>query len=138
MRVLLVEPESTEPKLAVDSFSSAGLTVHTVDEVRAAVTALEAERFDLLLLDVPLAEADVFEATSAIRAREEITGEHVAILALTANAMPDHRARCIAAGMDGCLSKPIHAAQLFAAMHELAIFEMRGLAPYFEDRGESQ
>ena len=72
-----------------------------------ALTALERHKFDLVLMDVQMPEMGGLEATQLIREKEKSTGEHVPIVAMTAHAMQGDRERCIAAGMDGYLSKPI-------------------------------
>jgi CheY-like chemotaxis protein len=70
------------------------------------------ETFDLVLMDVQMSEIDGLDATRAIRETEKVSGLHVPIIALTAHAMQRDQERCRAAGMDGYLSKPVHAADL--------------------------
>ena len=70
-------------------------------------------------MDLEMPEMGGFEATAAIRARERQTGRHVPILALTAHAMKGDRERCLAAGMDGYVAKPIQARELYQAIAEL-------------------
>ena len=77
------------------------------------VEALEKQSFDVVLMDVQMPEMDGLEATIAIRQREVSTGKHVPIIAITAHAMKGDEARCLAAGMDAYLSKPIQADELF-------------------------
>jgi CheY-like chemotaxis protein len=84
-----------------------------------ALAALEQETFDLVLMDVQMPEMDGFEATSAIRVTESRTGSHIPIIAMTAHAMTEDRERCLAAGMDGYVSKPIHAKELLEAIETL-------------------
>jgi CheY-like chemotaxis protein len=92
-----------------------GHRVVVADNGRAAVEALEKAApngFDLILMDVQMPEMDGFEATAAIRAREKGAGTHIPIIAMTAHAMKGDRERCLEAGMDDYLSKPIRALDL--------------------------
>jgi CheY-like chemotaxis protein len=93
----------------------AGYDVELAPNGRAAVDAFERARFDAILMDCQMPEMDGFAATQAIRRLEVASGrqnERVPVIALTANAMKEDRARCIAAGMDDYVSKPIRAAEL--------------------------
>ena len=83
---------------------------------REALDALEKHRFDLVLMDVQMPEMDGFEATAAIRERERATGAHLPIVAMTAHAMAGDREKCLAAGMDNYVSKPIRNKDLFEAI----------------------
>jgi CheY-like chemotaxis protein len=82
--------------------------------------ALEQARFDVILMDVQMPVMDGWMATQAIRERERGTEEHVPILALTAHAMKHDQEQCLAAGMDGYLSKPFQPAELYAAVESIA------------------
>jgi CheY-like chemotaxis protein len=90
--------------------------VTVVDNGRAAVEASGAERFDLILMDVQMPQMGGLEAAAAIRARERDTGGHVPIIALTAHAMSGDRERCLAAGMDAYVAKPLRPEELFGAI----------------------
>jgi two-component system, sensor histidine kinase and response regulator len=83
---------------------------------RLSVWALERQDFDVVLMDVQMPEMDGFEATAAIREREKRAGGHVPIIAMTAHAMKGDEARCLAAGMDGYVSKPFHVEEVVAAI----------------------
>lgn len=83
---------------------------------REALAALEKDAFDLVLMDIQMPEMDGLEATAAIRKKEELSGNHQAVVALTAHAMKGDQERCLAAGMDGYLSKPIRPQELDAIL----------------------
>lgn len=83
---------------------------------KEAIAALERERFDLVLMDVQMPVMDGFEAIRSIRAKEQTSGAHIPIVALTAHAMKGDREKCIAVGADDYVSKPIRTADLLAAM----------------------
>src|SRR5262249_33389588 len=84
-----------------------------------ALTALAREPFDAVLMDVQMPIMDGFEATSAIRARERFTGLHTPIIAMTAHAMGGDRDKCLAAGMDAYVPKPIRRAELLNTLDRL-------------------
>src|SRR5262249_33233747 len=84
-----------------------------------AVELTAAERFDVVLMDVQMPEMDGMRATALIREREKNTSNHVIILAMTAHAMAGDRERCLKAGMDGYLSKPINIQELVEALEAL-------------------
>ena len=86
--------------------------VTIANDGKEALSAFNCDRFDLILMDVQMPEMNGFEATAAIRRQEAETGGHVPIIAMTANAMQGDRERCVEAGMDDYLSKPIQAEQL--------------------------
>jgi CheY-like chemotaxis protein len=86
-----------------------GHHVKVASSGREALDLLEGERFDLALFDVEMPDIDGFEATSVIRDREKRSGRHLPIVATTAHAMTGDRERCLKAGMDGYLSKPLDA-----------------------------
>jgi len=93
-----------------------GHSVLVAGNGKEALEALETEAFDLVLMDVQMPEMDGFEATAAIREREKKTGHHLPILAMTAHAMQGDRERCLEAGMDGYVSKPVRPKELFEAI----------------------
>ena len=113
LRVLVAEDNTVNQKLAEHLLTRRGHQPVIVGNGRAAVDALERERFDLVLMDLQMPEMDGFEATAAIRAREQSTGRRISIVALTAHAMEGDRQRCLDADMDGYVSKPIKPVELF-------------------------
>ena len=116
VRVLLAEDNLVNQRVAVGLLSRRGHVVQVVGNGVEALAALERSAFDVVLMDIQMLEMGGVEATRAIRAREEGTGRHTRIIAMTAHAMKGDRERYIAAGMDGYLSKPIDQAALFAAV----------------------
>jgi CheY-like chemotaxis protein len=81
-----------------------------------ALAALENERFDIVLMDVQMPQMDGIQATTAIREKEKTTGDHLPIIAMTGYAMKDDRQRCIDAGMDGHICKPMRSHELYDAI----------------------
>jgi CheY-like chemotaxis protein len=110
---LLAEDSPVNQKLVVALMSKHGHHVTIAEDGKAAVKAVEATHFDLILMDVEMPEMNGLEATAVIRSREERTGQHVPVIAMTAHAMKGDRQRCLDAGMDDYVSKPIHPDQLF-------------------------
>ena len=92
-----------------------------VDNGQAAVDAAATTTFDAILMDVQMPIMSGLEATAAIRARERATGGHVPIIAMTAHAMQGDRERCLAAGMDGYISKPVSAKTLHQALADVML-----------------
>jgi CheY-like chemotaxis protein len=112
LRVLVAEDNVVNQKLALRLLEKRGHVVVVVDNGRKALEMLEREPFDLVLMDLQMPEMSGIEATTAIRRREDEIGRRVPIIALTANAMKGDRERCLEAGMDGYLAKPIQAKEL--------------------------
>ena len=118
LRVLVAEDNATNQKLVLALLKHHGHHGVVVGNGRLAVEASAAEAFDLILMDVQMPEMGGLEATAAIRARERGAGRHIPIIALTAHVMPGDRDQCVAAGMDGFVSKPLRAAELFEAIEQ--------------------
>ncbi|HZR25914.1 MAG TPA: ATP-binding protein [Vicinamibacterales bacterium] len=112
MRILLAEDNAVNQFLARRLLEKQGHTVIAVTSGLAATHIIESEQFDLVLMDLQMPEMDGFEATAHVRSHERMTGTHLPIIALTANAMVGDEERCIAAGMDGYVSKPIDVEKL--------------------------
>src|SRR5712691_6728068 len=124
--VLLVEDNLVNCRLAQKVLEKAGHKVVAADNGADALETLERGRFDLVLMDVQMPRMDGIETTLAIRDREKITGEHVPVIALTAHAMAGDRERCLRAGMDGYLIKPIQPAMLLEAIERLQFVPAAG------------
>jgi two-component system, sensor histidine kinase and response regulator len=116
LQILLAEDNKVNQRLASRLLEKKGHTVVPVGNGLEALEALEKGRFDLVLMDVQMPQMSGFEATAAIRAREQRTGARIPIIAMTAHAMTGDRERCLEAGMDDYVSKPIHPQQLFQAI----------------------
>jgi CheY-like chemotaxis protein len=109
-RILLVEDNRVNQLIARRLLEKHGHTVVVADNGRQAFTILEKAGFvgfDCVLMDLQMPEMDGFECTAAIRERELVTRSHLPIIAMTAHAMTGDESRCLAAGMDAYLSKPI-------------------------------
>jgi two-component system sensor histidine kinase/response regulator len=112
LRVLLAEDNVVNQKLALGILENQGHQVTIARTGLEAVQLSESRPFDLILMDVQMPVMDGFEATKTIREREAETGMHTPIIAMTAHAMKGDRERCLAAGMDEYIAKPIRIAQL--------------------------
>jgi len=110
---LLAEDNAVNQKLAVRILERMGHTVGVAGNGKAAVEMAEKGKFDLILMDVQMPEMDGLEATAALRGKEKVIGGHIPIIAMTAYAMNQDKERCLEAGMDGYISKPISAQELY-------------------------
>ncbi len=120
LRILLAEDGLVNQKVAVNILEQRGHKVTIANNGQEAFSALGSESFDVLLMDVQMPVMDGFEATAIIRDREKKTGAHIPIIALTAHAMKGDRERCLEAGMDGYIAKPIRAKDLYKAIEMTA------------------
>src|SRR5579871_111693 len=114
LRILLAEDNTVNQFLAMRLLEKQGHSVRTVTNGRDAVAAIAVEQFDVALMDLQMPEMDGLEATALVRARERGTSQRLPIIALTANAMVGDEERCLAAGMDGYVPKPIDVSRLRA------------------------
>jgi PAS domain S-box-containing protein len=112
LRILLVEDNVVNQVLAARLLEKRGHSVIVAGNGKEALAALEKQSFDLVFMDIQMPEMDGLEATAAIRAKEKISGNHLAVVAMTAHAMVGDRERCLAAGMDDYLTKPIRPDEL--------------------------
>ena len=119
LRVLIAEDSTVNQMLAVRLLEKRGHIAVIADNGLKALAALEREEFDLVLMDVQMPEMNGFEATAAIRKKEQTTGGHIPIVAMTAHAMKGDEDRCLSAGMDGYVSKPITPDELFLAISKV-------------------
>src|SRR5207247_3282852 len=115
LRILLAEDNEFSAQLMEKLLARRGHRVRLATNGREALALAEPGAFDLMLLDVHMPELDGFQVIQAVRARERAAGGHLPVIALTARARDEDRARCLAAGMDEFLAKPIQAAGLWAA-----------------------
>ena len=116
LRVLLAEDNAVNQRLMVRLLENRGHSVTVAGNGQEALKALEREKFDLIFMDLQMPEMGGLEATAVIREREQLSGDHHAVIALTAHAMKGDQERCLAAGMDGYLTKPIHPQELDAVL----------------------
>jgi signal transduction histidine kinase/DNA-binding response OmpR family regulator len=107
-RVLIAEDNAVNAFLEVKRLESWGCTCRAVENGVEALDALQRENFDLVLMDVAMPEKDGMQTTREIRQREQLSGEHIPVIAVTAHALEGDRERCLAAGMDDYLPKPLN------------------------------
>jgi two-component system, sensor histidine kinase and response regulator len=120
LRVLLAEDHIVNQELAMGILDLAGHATTLARNGKEAVEALSWQEFDVVLMDVQMPEMDGFQATAVIREREKETGGHIPIIAMTAHAMTGYKEKCLAAGMDDYLSKPVRATHLLEVLGKIA------------------
>jgi two-component system, sensor histidine kinase and response regulator len=119
LRILLAEDNPVNQLLALRLLEKQGHLVTVAANGRKALEALENATYDVVLMDVQMPEMDGLEATRAIREKEKTTGGHIPIVAVTAHAMKGDEDRCLAAGMDLYLTKPLRTQELLATLEEI-------------------
>jgi len=119
LSILLVEDNPTNRRFAQIVLEQAGHRVVTADTGPLALKILECNRLDLVLMDVQMPGMDGLATTAAIRKREQRLGGHIPVIGLTAHAMQTERNRCLNAGMDACLTKPIQPGALLETIRGL-------------------
>jgi CheY-like chemotaxis protein/HPt (histidine-containing phosphotransfer) domain-containing protein len=119
LRVLVAEDSPVNQALATRLLAKLGHEAVVVGDGREALEALDRDCFDLVLMDVQMPELDGLEATALLRRRESETGAHVPVVAMTAHAMRGDRERCLAAGCDGYVSKPMRLRDLADAIRDV-------------------
>ncbi len=118
LHILIADDNLVNLRLARSLLAKQGHSAVAVGSGREALAALEQQNFDLVLMDVQMPDMDGFETTKAIRAQERISKKHLPIVAMTAHAMIGDRERCLIAGMDSYVTKPVDATKLFIAIAE--------------------
>jgi CheY-like chemotaxis protein len=119
-RVLLVEDNEVNRLIATKLLEKRGHAVVAVENGALAVEITGTDHFDVVLMDLSMPVMDGLTATTQIREREHAKGGHLPIVAVTAHALDGDKQRCLAAGMDDFLPKPIRSADLFATVARLA------------------
>jgi two-component system, sensor histidine kinase and response regulator len=119
LKILIAEDNAVNRILATALLEKRGHAVLATENGREALEALEREPVDLILMDIQMPVMDGFEAIRAIRTKEQNTGAHIPIIAVTAHAMKGDRERCVAAGADDYVTKPIRMSELFAAINRV-------------------
>ncbi len=120
LRILVAEDQPVNQELVLRILEKRGHSGRCVNNGKEALAAVEQEAFDAVLMDVQMPKMDGLAATRAIRRKEKSTGGHLRIVAMTAHAMKGDRERCLAAGMDAYVGKPIRPEQLFAALEHVS------------------
>jgi CheY-like chemotaxis protein len=128
-RILLVEDSVPNQKVALAMLQSHGHTVVVANDGQEAVGLFSAQEFDAILMDIQMPGMDGFACTAAIRSTESGTNRHIPIVAMTAHALAGDREKCLAAGMDDYVSKPIRREELFRALGA-ATTQQRGLVDF--------
>ncbi len=121
LKILLAEDSMTNQKLAIALLNKVGHSVTVANNGQEAIDRFESEKFDLILMDVQMPEVDGFEATQHIRRFEQASGTHIPIIAMTAHAMKGDRERCLDAGMDSYIPKPIQTQLLFETLASIGL-----------------
>jgi CheY-like chemotaxis protein len=121
LRILLVDDDRVNQRLTLRILEKQGHQVAVASDGLQALNVLERKSFDVILMDVQMPGMDGFEATGRIRKKEENTGGHQPIIAMTAHALAGDRERCLAAGMDDYVAKPIRRAELTEALNKVCL-----------------
>ncbi|QDU99133.1 hybrid sensor histidine kinase/response regulator [Lignipirellula cremea] len=123
--ILLAEDNLVNQRVAVGLLEKRGHTLVVANNGKEATQAVATQRFDLVLMDVQMPEMDGIEATRVIRRNQAVRGEYTPIVAMTAHAMQGDRERCLEAGMDDYLSKPIQIQELLSTIERLTAASSR-------------
>jgi len=136
LHILVAEDNIINQRYVLSVLEKEGFSAVVVSNGREAIAALERESFDLVLMDVHMPDMDGFEATSSIRARERFSGKRIPIVAVTAHAMTGDRDKCLAAGMDGYVSKPLRKSELMEVIASLVTNRKPGIVSRSDDSGK--
>jgi CheY-like chemotaxis protein len=115
-RILIVEDNAINQRVASALLARAGYRSEVANNGEEALSALQRMPFDLVLMDCQMPVLDGYMATRRIREREQVSGLHLPVIAMTAHALPGDQDRCLAAGMDDYLSKPVTREALYQAL----------------------
>ena len=126
LRILVAEDHPVNRKLVTRLLEKRSVTPVLASDGNEVLRALESDTFDLILMDVQMPAMDGLQATAAIREREQQKGGHVPILAMTAHAMDRDRERCLEAGMDAYVTKPVSPEELYRAIDDLLSLHRHG------------
>jgi signal transduction histidine kinase/CheY-like chemotaxis protein/HPt (histidine-containing phosphotransfer) domain-containing protein len=121
LRILLAEDNEINQLVACGILEQAGHTVEVAQNGSEVCPMLAARPFDVVLMDIQMPVMDGFQATAEIRQREKETGAHMPVIAMTAHAMAGYKERCLAAGMDGYVTKPIQHQLLLQVLAEIQL-----------------
>ncbi len=132
LRILVAEDNEFNVQLLEQLLVRRGHRVRLAKNGREALELLDADKFDLLLLDIHMPELDGFQVIEAIRTQEQAAGGHLPVIALTASSRREDRDSCLAAGMDEFLSKPVMAANLWAAIDRAIHHDPQQLVPLIQ------
>jgi CheY-like chemotaxis protein len=119
LNILLAEDNPLNQKITAKLLEKKGWLVTIVKDGQGVLEQIAHKNFDVILMDVQMPGVDGFEATQRIRRREEKMKTHIPIVAITAHAMVEDEKKCLDAGMDGYLSKPIDAAKVYAVIEQV-------------------
>ncbi len=117
LHILLADDDAISQKLAATLLEKVGHTVALANDGQMTIQTWQEGQYDLILMDMQMPGMDGIQATRRIREIERQRGDHIPIIALTANSAPDEREHCLQAGMDGYLAKPLRQDALYAAIH---------------------
>jgi PAS domain S-box-containing protein len=120
--ILLAEDDYINKTLAITLLKQAGLNVTAVETGLEVINELAQQKYDLILMDMQMPVMDGYDATAVIRDREKNSTSHIPIVAMTAHAIKGDREKCLKAGMDDYLTKPINAADLYAIIERQLLF----------------